>query len=62
MQSVYTNYPCFLRKWDNRADREHYSRRIWPECDNLHPGSHNIIQNSLVNTNRILLFYHYTLS
>ena len=28
---------------DTRVDREHYSIRIWPECDNLHPGSHNII-------------------
>ena len=55
MQSGYTKYPCFLCKWDSRADREHYSRRIWPERYNLHPGSHNIIQNSLVNPNRILL-------
>ena len=42
MQSGYTKYPCFLCKWDTRADREHYSRRIWLECNNLHPGSHNI--------------------
>ena len=38
-----TKYPCFLCKWDTRVDREHYSRRIWPECNNLHTGSRNII-------------------
>ena len=51
--SAYAIY--FLCKWDSRADQEYYSRRIWPERDNLHPGSNNIIQNSLVNHNRILL-------
>ena len=55
MQSGYIKYPCFLCKWDTRTDREHYSKSISPERDNLHPGSHNIIQNSLVNPNRILL-------
>ena len=55
MQSGYIKYPCFLCKWDSRADREHYSRRISPERDNLHPGSHNIILNYLVNPKRILL-------
>ena len=54
MQSGYTKYPCLLCKRDSRSDREHYSRRIWPEHDNLHPGSH-LIQNSLYNPNRILL-------
>ena len=29
MKSEYIKYPCFLYKWDGRADREHYSRRIW---------------------------------
>ena len=57
MKSGYTKYPCFLCKWDTRADREHYSRSIWPECNNLHPGSHNIIYNYLVNPNRILFLY-----
>ena len=55
MQSLYTKYPCFLCKWDSRADREHYSRRICSEWDNLHPGLHNIIQKSHFNPNRILL-------
>ena len=55
MQSAYTKYPYFLCKRDSRADREHYSRRIWSERDNLHPGSHTIIQYYLVNPNRILL-------
>ena len=58
MQYGYIKYPCFLCKWDSRADRENYSRRIWPERDNLHPSSHNIIQNSLVNPNIILLPLH----
>ena len=53
--SGYIKYPCFLCKWDSRAQRKHYSRGIWPERDNLYPGSHNIIQNYLVNPNRILL-------
>ena len=57
MQSGYTKYPCFLCKWDTRADREHHSRRIWSECNNLHTGTHNIIQNSLVYPNRILFIY-----
>ena len=55
MLSGYTKYPYFLCKCDSRADREHYSRCIWPERDNVHLGSHNIIQNYLVNPNRLLL-------
>ena len=54
-QILFGKYPCFLCKWDSRAVREHYYRRIWPEHDNLHPCLHNISQNSLVNPNGILL-------
>ena len=41
--------------WDSRDRSQHYSRKDWPARDEIVPGrSNNIINNSLVDRNKIL--------
>ncbi|KAI6656236.1 hypothetical protein LOD99_1569 [Oopsacas minuta] len=54
-QGSYTKYPCFLCLWDSRADARHYVQKVWPNRDHLVPGSHNLIQELLVDSNDVLL-------
>ncbi|KAI6658854.1 hypothetical protein LOD99_15179 [Oopsacas minuta] len=54
-QDGYTKYPCFLCLWDSRADARQYVQKAWPHRDHLVPGSHNVIQEPLVDSNDVLL-------
>ena len=55
MQGGYTKYPCFMCKWDSRADDEHYERKVWPAREELTPGLYNIKAIPLVNPIKVLL-------
>ncbi|GBP06878.1 hypothetical protein EVAR_99750_1 [Eumeta japonica] len=54
-QSGYTKFPCFICLWDSRAEQEHWVRRNWPLRENMEPGKQNIVQNSLVARDKIIL-------
>lgn len=41
--------------WDSRADSEHYIVRHWPKRKNFKCGENNIVQEKLVEPNKILL-------
>ena len=54
-QSGYTKFPCFICLWDSRAKQEHWIRRNWPLRESMKPGKQNIVQNSLVARDKIIL-------
>ena len=62
-QSGYTKYPCILCYWDRRAKQKHcYTAKqkrwcsvSWPERESLNCGDRNVIIDSLVDRNNILL-------
>ncbi|GBP65212.1 hypothetical protein EVAR_49012_1 [Eumeta japonica] len=54
-QSGYTKFPCFICLWDSRAKQGHWVRRNWPLRENMEPGKQNIVQNSLVARDKIIL-------
>lgn len=54
-QSGYTKFPCFICLWDSRAKQEHWVRKNWPLRENMEPGKHNIVHNSLVARDKIIL-------
>lgn len=54
-QSGYTKFPCFICLWDSRAKQEHWVKKDWPLRKNMKPGKHNIVQNSLVARDKIIL-------
>ena len=51
----YLRYSCFLCLWNNRADEQHYSRKLWPLIEELTPGAHYVIRQPLVQREKILL-------
>ena len=53
-QSGYTKYPCFLCMWDSRAKNEHWIRKEWPKRQNLIVGSANVINEALVEREKIV--------
>lgn len=53
-QSGFTKYPCYLCLWDSRARKEHYKIRDWPMRKSLTPGSHNVINELLVDPSKVL--------
>ncbi|XP_076031269.1 uncharacterized protein LOC143019501 isoform X1 [Oratosquilla oratoria] len=55
MQGGYTKYPCFLCLWDSRSDDRHYEHSELPSREIIHPGSHNVVIDPLVNHHQILL-------
>ena len=55
LQGGYTKYSCFLCLWDSRAANQHFTRREWPVREHLQPGSHNVINQSLIPVEKILL-------
>ncbi|KYN14527.1 hypothetical protein ALC57_13268 [Trachymyrmex cornetzi] len=55
LQSGNTKNPCFLCLWDSRAREEHWVRKEWPKRIEMKVGSNNVIYESLVETNKILL-------
>ena len=54
-QSGYTKYPCFPCMWDSRAKSEHWTRKEWPLRKEMIAGKKNIIYQSLVTTEKIIL-------
>ena len=53
-QSGFTKYPCFLCMWDSRAKNEHWIRKEWPKRQNLIVGSANVINEPLVEREKIV--------
>ena len=53
-QSGYTKYPCFLCMWDSRAKNEHWIRKEWPKRQNLIVSSANVINEALVEREKIV--------
>jgi len=56
-QSGFTKYPCYSCLWDSRDRKNHYTRTDWPERVSFNPGTMNIINKSLVDPSKILLFH-----
>ena len=54
-QGVYTKYPCFLCLWDSRAKNEHWIREQWPKRNEFTVGEKNILNESLVSPDKVLL-------
>lgn len=53
-QSGYTKYPCFLCLWDSRAKAQHWIARNWPLRNVLVQGEHNVLNEPLVDRNKII--------
>ena len=51
----YTKNPCFLCLWDSRAKNEHWIREQWPKRNELTVGEKNILNQSLVSPDKVLL-------
>jgi len=54
-QSGYTKYPCFICLWDSRAYHEHWIRKEWPLRKDMVVGQHNIVNECLVDRDKIIL-------
>ena len=54
-QGQYTKHPCFFCYWDSRATDQHWVEKNWPAREDLALGDKNIINESLVNRDRIIL-------
>ena len=54
-QSGYTKHPCFLCYWDSRAKSQHWGKDVWPARNSLKPGDTNIIDEPLVEPEKIIL-------
>ena len=55
LQGSYAKHSCFLCLWNSRADEQHYLVKNWPARKDLTPGSHNIVNSSLIERSKILL-------
>ncbi len=55
LQSGNVKYPCFLCLWDSRDRHSHWIRKDWPKRSEWKVGSHNVINKSLVDLEKILL-------
>ena len=54
-QGGYVKYPCFLCQWHSRADGQHSQTKDWPVREELVVGENNVINETLVDRDRILL-------
>lgn len=54
-QGGYTKYPCFLCLWDSRDRQNHWIKKEWPKREKLVVGKENIIAESLVEREKIIL-------
>ena len=52
---MYTKHPCFLCYWDSRATDQHWVKKNWPAREDLAVGDKNIIRETLVNRDCIIL-------
>jgi len=50
-----TKYPCFLCEWDSRDRAKHWTKKVWPKRTSLVPGSKNVLRESLVEPNKVIL-------
>ena len=55
LQGGYAKHFCFLCLWNSRADEHHYLVKNWPARKDLTPGSHNVLNSSLIERSKILL-------
>ena len=55
LQGGYTKFPCFLCLWDSRSKSEHWVRKVWPERKEFPIGQKNVINEPLVDPQKILL-------
>ena len=55
LQGGYRKHSCFLCLWNSRADEQHYLIKNWPACQDFTPGSHNVLNSSLIERSKILL-------
>ena len=54
-QGGYTKHSCFLCYWDSRATDQHWVNKDWPAREGPAVGNKNIINELLVNRDRIIL-------
>ena len=54
-QGGYTKHPCSLCYWDSRAKSQHWVNDVWPARNSLKPGDKNIINEPLVEPEKIIL-------
>jgi hypothetical protein len=52
----YTKCPCFLWEWDSRARDKHWGNVHWPEREQLQPGSKNVLNVSLAESEKF--YFH----
>ena len=55
LQGGYAKHSGFLCLWNSKADEQHYLVKNWPARKNLTPGSHNVLNSSLIERSKILL-------
>jgi hypothetical protein len=55
MQLALTKFSCFLCLWDSRARDQHYKKTVWPHRAALEIGENNVVNEALVDRNKILL-------
>ena len=55
-QCEYTKYPCFLCYRDSRAKSQHWVKDVWPASKSLKPGDKNVINEPLVEPEKIILY------
>ena len=55
LQGGYTKHSCFLCLWNSRADEQHYLVKNWPARKDLTPGSHNVLNSSIIERSKTLL-------
>ena len=53
-QKGFTKFPCFLCMWDSRARDRYWAQKDWPIRDTHEAGMPNIIQDSIVNRDKII--------
>jgi hypothetical protein len=55
LQLAYTKYCCFLCEWNSRDRKIHYVLKQWPKRNSLIPGKKNVVNNKLVNPEKVFL-------
>ena len=57
LQEGYTKHSCFLCLWDSRADEQYYLVKNWPARKDFTPGSHNVLNSSLIERSKIFFLH-----
>ena len=53
-QKGFTKFPCCLCMWNSRARDRYWAQKDWPMGDTLEAGMPNIIQDPIVNRDKII--------